>query len=194
MFIPKADINGAKDKQKVVVEISKWPTMGRNPEGRVVEVLGYLTEKGTDILSIIRQFDLPYEFPEEVLEEVSMVNTEVTEDELINRYDIRDLTTFTIDGFDAKDLDDAITIDRLDNGNFELGVHIADVSYYVKEKSKTDLEAFERGNSVYLIDRVVPMLPKELSNGICSLNQGVDRLCLSVFMEIDRYGNVVSTR
>jgi ribonuclease R len=192
IFIPKSSFNNAKNRQKVVVEITRWPELRRNPEGKVVEILGYLGEKGTDILSIIRQFKLPEEFPEQVQEEAASIGQEISEKDLEGRVDLRHLKTFTIDGADAKDLDDAVSIQVLENGNYSLGVHIADVSHYVKEGSYLDKEALNRGNSVYLIDRVVPMLPKELSNGICSLNPNEDRLTLSVIMEIDRDGNVVN--
>lgn len=191
IFIPKAHTGGAKDNQKVVIEITKWPEARRNPEGKVLEVLGYLSDPGTDILSIIRQFDLPEVFPEHVQEQANNVADSISERDIEGRTDLRNLKTFTIDGIDAKDLDDAISIEILDNGNYKLGVHIADVAQYVKEGSPMDSEALERGNSVYLIDRVIPMLPKELSNGICSLNPNVDRLTLSVIMEINKNGNVV---
>ncbi len=191
VFIPKNQINNAKADQKVVVEISKWPTQGRNPEGKIIEILGYMSDKGTDILSIVKQMGLPYEFSNKTISDAENINQEVTDDELKSRLDLRELNTFTIDGIDAKDLDDAISIEKLDNGNYELGVHIADVSHYVREKSNIDKEAYERGNSVYLLDRVIPMLPEELSNGICSLNPDMDRLTLSVFMELDEKGNLV---
>lgn len=191
IYIPKAHVGGAKNNQKVVVEITSWPEPRRNPEGKVIEVLGYLDEKGTDILSIIRQFNLPEEFPARVQEYASNIEQSVTEKDIEGRVDLRDLKTFTIDGPDAKDIDDAVSIELLENGNYKLGVHIADVAHYVKERSVLDKEAYQRGNSVYLIDRVIPMLPKELSNGICSLNPNVDRLTLSVFMEIDKKGNVI---
>ena len=191
IFIPKSQTKNAKTNQKVVVEILTWPEARRNPEGRVVEILGYLDDKGTDILSIIRQFDLPEKFPSKVEEIAANIPLEVQPEELEGRLDLRNLNTFTIDGFDAKDLDDAVSIEMKENGNYYLGVHIADVSHYVKERSPIDREAVERGNSVYLIDRVIPMLPKALSNGICSLNPRVDRLTLSVLMEIDKSGNIV---
>ncbi|OZV12496.1 ribonuclease R [Tissierella sp. P1] len=191
IFIPKAKTRNAKTNQKVVVEITTWPEPRRNPEGKVIEVLGYLDEKGTDILSIIRQFNLPEEFPNKVQEAAKNIEQEVDPKEAKRRVDLRHLNTFTIDGIDAKDIDDAVSIEMKDNGNYYLGVHIADVAHYVREKSTLDKEALQRGNSVYLIDRVIPMLPKELSNGICSLNPNVDRLSLSVFMEIDRKGKVV---
>lgn len=192
VFIPKAYTMGAKDQQKVVIEITKWPEARRNPEGKVLEVLGFLSDPGTDILSIIRQFNLPEVFPENVQEQANNVADSINEKDLEGRTDLRQLKTFTIDGADAKDLDDAISIKKLDNGNYELGVHIADVAQYVKDGTPMDKEALERGNSVYLIDRVIPMLPKELSNGICSLNPNVDRLTLSVIMEINKTGSVVN--
>lgn len=194
IFIPKAQTLGAKDKQKVVVEVTRWPELRRNPEGKVVEVLGYLSDKGTDILSIIRQFKLPEDFPPKVLQIAEMFEDHLTERDYVGREDLRELITFTIDGKDAKDFDDAVSIEILPNGNYNLGVHIADVAHYVKQNAALDKEAYMRGNSVYLIDRVIPMLPRELSNGICSLNPNVDRLTLTVFMEIDKKGTVVDHR
>lgn len=191
VFISKSNFNGAKTNQKVVVEITRWPEKRRNPEGKIVEILGYVGEKGTDILSIIKQFKLSEDFPAKVLNQASSIEQTVSQEEIEKRVDLRNLNIFTIDGADAKDLDDAISIEKLSNGNYKLGVHIADVSHYVKEKSPIDKEAYKRGNSVYLVDRVIPMLPKELSNGICSLNPNEDRLTLSVFMEIDKNGSVV---
>lgn len=191
VFIPKAQTMGAKDNQKVVIEITKWPEARRNPEGKVLEILGFLSDPGTDILSIIRQFDLPEVFPDIVQEQANKVEQSISKSDLEGRTDLRKLKTFTIDGADAKDLDDAVSIEMLDNGNYKLGVHISDVSHYVREGTPMDKEALERGNSVYLIDRVIPMLPRELSNGICSLNPNVDRLTLSVIMEINKTGAVV---
>ncbi|NLV76147.1 MAG: ribonuclease R [Tissierellia bacterium] len=191
VFISKSNFNGAKTNQKVVVEITRWPEKRRNPEGKIVEILGYVGEKGTDILSIIKQFKLSEDFPAKVLNQASSIEQTVSQEEIEKRVDLRNLNIFTIDGADAKDLDDAVSIEKLSNGNYKLGVHIADVSHYVKEKSPIDKEAYKRGNSVYLVDRVIPMLPKELSNGICSLNPNEDRLTLSVFMEIDKNGSVV---
>ncbi|MBZ2174166.1 ribonuclease R [Schnuerera sp. xch1] len=190
VFIPKEHINGAKNNQKVVVEIVRWPEKRRNPEGKIVDILGCVGEKGVDILSIIKQFKLPEEFPPKVKQQANIIEEEISEEEIKNRVDLRDLNTFTIDGPDAKDFDDAVSIEKVEN-NYRLGVHIADVSHYVKEKSALDREAYKRGNSIYLIDRVIPMLPEELSNGICSLNPNVDRLTMSVFMEIDSEGNVI---
>ncbi|WP_422484302.1 ribonuclease R [Gudongella sp. DL1XJH-153] len=191
IFIPKGKTLKAKDGQKVVVGIEKWPEFRRNPEGSVIEILGYLTDKGTDILSIIRQFKLPEEFPEEVRADALKVPSVIDDQEIRNRKDLRELNIFTIDGADAKDLDDAISIEKLQNGKFRLGVHIADVTHYVRPGTQLDKEALKRGNSVYLLDRVIPMLPHELSNGICSLNPNVDRLTMTVFMDIDKNGKVV---
>ena len=190
IFIPKAHMNNALPNQKVIVEITRWPEKRRNPEGKIIEVLGYIDEKGTDILSVIRQFNLSEEFPNKVINQVNSIEQSVSQEEIGRRVDLRDLNTFTIDGEDAKDFDDAVSIEKLENGNYKLGVHIADVSHYVKENSPLDKEALNRGNSIYLVDRVIPMLPKELSNGICSLNPKEPRLTLSVFMEIDKKGNV----
>lgn len=190
IFIPKAGSMNAKDGHKVIVELTRWPEPRRNPEGSVVEVLGYPWEKGTDILSIVRMFNLPSVFPEDVIKEAQAVPMRIPEDEISRRRDLRQLKLFTIDGADAKDLDDAVSIESLDNGEYRLGVHIADVSHYVKDGSPLDKEALKRGNSVYLLDRVIPMLPHELSNGICSLNPNEDRLAMSVIMDIDKKGKV----
>ncbi len=192
IFIPKADMMGAKTNQKVVVEIIKWPEKRRNPEGKVVEILGYIYEKGTDVLSVIKQYKLPEEFPKEVINEVSLIEQEVSEEEIEKRVDLRNEYVFTIDGADAKDFDDGVSIKKLENNNYLLGVHISDVSHYVKEGTTIDREAYERGNSIYFVDRVIPMLPKKLSNGICSLNPGEDRLALTVYMEIDNSGSVIN--
>ncbi|SKA93672.1 RNAse R [Caloramator quimbayensis] len=191
IFIPKADMNGAKTGYKVVVEVTKWPENRRNPEGRIIEILGNKDKPGVDILSIIKKYNLPEEFPEEVEEYAESISEEIPEKEINRRRDLRNLKIVTIDGEDAKDLDDAVSIEKLPNGKYRLGVHIADVTYYVKEKSPLDKEAFERATSVYLVDRVIPMLPKKLSNGLCSLNPKVDRLTLSCVMTIDSTGKVV---
>lgn len=191
IFIPKSEINGAKEGYKVVCEITKWPEARRNPEGKIIEVIGHIDDVGTDILSIMRKYNLNPDFPKKVEIEIDKIPDEVGEDEKSNRRDLRELTTITIDGADAKDLDDAISIEQLSNGNYNLGVHIADVTHYVREGTALDKEALARGTSVYLVDRVIPMLPPKLSNGICSLHPGVDRLTLSVFMEIDNKGEVV---
>lgn len=193
IFIPKGESMGAVDGHKVVVEIVRYPETGRgNPEGRVIEILGHKNDPGVDILSIIRKYGLPEAFPEAVMREAEAVPDTISEEEMKGRRDLRDRVMVTIDGADAKDLDDAVSVEILENGNYRLGVHIADVSYYVKENSELDMEAFRRGTSVYLVDRVIPMLPHRLSNGICSLNPKVDRLTLTCDMEIDDEGNVVT--
>jgi len=191
IFVPQEDFGGAKNGYKVVVEITRWPEGRRNPEGKVIEILGHKDDVGTDILSIIRGHNLPEVFPEEVEAQANKLPDEVNEDIIKNRRDLRDRIIVTIDGEDAKDLDDAVSLEVLSNGNYLLGVHIADVSQYVFENSYLDKEALRRGTSVYLLDRVIPMLPKKLSNGICSLNPKVNRLTLSCDMEIDNKGNVV---
>jgi ribonuclease R len=191
IFISKKDRNGAKDGDVVICEIVKWADKRRSPEGIVKEVLGRKGDKGLDILTIIKKYGLPEEFPEKVLSYAENIEEEIDSKEYTRRKDLRDLRMVTIDGEDAKDLDDAVSIERLDNGKFRLGVHIADVSHYVREKNPLDKEALKRATSVYLIDRVIPMLPKKLSNGICSLNPKVDRLALSCFMVIDKNGKVI---
>jgi len=191
IYIPQEEAKGIKSQYKVVAEITRWPEPRRNPEGRIIEVLGHKDDAGTDILSIVWQFNLPQEFPEEVRKAAQKVPQEVREEDIIGRRDLRDLKTITIDGADAKDFDDAVSVEMLENGNYLLGVHIADVSHYVPQNSPLDKEAYKRGTSIYLVDRVIPMLPEELSNGICSLNPNVDRLAVTVFMEIDNNGKVV---
>lgn len=191
IYIPKKFFSGARENDKVVCEITVWPQEDRKPEGKVIEILGQKGERVVEIHSIVKAHGLPEEFPKKVLDEAENVAVEIPQEEIERRFDIRDLKTFTIDGDDAKDLDDAVSIDVLPNGNFKLGVHIADVTHYVKEKSKLDKEALKRATSVYLVDTVIPMLPKTLSNGVCSLNPFEDKLTLSVFMEIDDKGNVV---
>ena len=176
---------------KVVVELTSYGTLKKNPEGRVKEIIGHINDPGTDIMSIIKAYDLPMEFPESVMKSLNDIPDELSPKDYAGRVDLRDLQTVTIDGEDAKDLDDAITVSE-ENGIYHLGVHIADVSNYVKEYSPLDKEAYKRGTSVYLVDRVIPMLPHKLSNGICSLNQGCDRLALSCLMDIDEKGNVIS--
>lgn len=194
IFIAKGNSMGAVTGHKVVVEITDYGMDRRNPEGRVVEILGHINDPGVDIFSVIRRYELPVEFPDEVYRQIENLETEVPEVDKEGREDLRGLLTITIDGEDAKDLDDAVSLTMLPNGNFELGVHIADVSHYVRENSELDKEAYRRGTSVYLVDRVIPMLPHKLSNGICSLNPHVDRLTLSCIMEVDNKGNVVSHR
>lgn len=191
IFVPKKFFNGARENDKVVCRITQWPTEDRKPEGKVVEVIGQKGDRYVEITSVIREHGLPEEFPKKVLDEAEKVAVEIPQEEIDRRLDIRDMNIFTIDGEDAKDLDDAVSIEVLDNGNYKLGVHIADVTHYVKEKSKLDKEALKRATSVYLVDKVIPMLPKTLSNGVCSLNPFEDKLTLSVFMEINHNGDVV---
>lgn len=193
IFISKKDFKKAKNNQKVVVQVTKMPTKDRKAEGKIVEVLGSVNQAGIDMLSLIREYDLPYEFPEAVKHEAENMEEEVSKSEISNRLDLRSEEIFTIDGEDAKDLDDAVQVKKTENGTYILGVHIADVSHYVREDSFLDREAIIRGTSVYMLDRVIPMLPVELSNGICSLNAGKDRLTLSVIMEIDKNGKVISS-
>ncbi len=190
IYVPKSEWNGAKDRQKVVVEITEQPDARRNPEGKIVEVLGDPAENDTAIRSALRRFGIRDVFPEQVLKEASQVPDHVMPEELKGRKDFRDRLVITIDGDDAKDFDDAISLERLENGNYLLGVHIADVSHYVVPGSQLDKEAYQRGTSVYLADRVVPMLPETLSNGICSLRPNVDRLTMSLEMEVDLKGRV----
>lgn len=191
IFIPKGETNGAVNGDKVVVQITSWPEARRNPEGRVNVVLGRAGAPGVDIMSIIKKFKLPEDFPAQVMEQVANIPNVVMPEDLAGRTDLRQLKMVTIDGEDAKDLDDAVSLSRLANGNYLLGVHIADVSHYVKVDTPLDVEAYNRATSIYLVDRVIPMLPHKLSNGICSLNAQVDRLAMSCSMEIDSYGQVV---
>ena len=194
IFISAKDNMGAVDGHKVVAKITKAAGQDRrNPEGKIVEILGHINDPGVDILSIIRQFNLPTDFPEEVMEQVENIPDYIDVDEIKKREDLRNVTMVTIDGEDAKDLDDAVSVEVLENGNYKLGVYIADVSHYVTENSPLDKEAYKRGTSVYLVDRVIPMLPHKLSNGICSLNAGEDRFTLCCIMEIDKKGTVVNS-
>ena len=192
IFISKSKTLNAKNNQKVVVEITKLPTKYRKAEGKVVQIIGNVNEAGVDILSIIKEFDLPYEFSDKVLKEAREVSKEKIS--LKNRIDLRDEEIFTIDGEDAKDLDDAVNVKKNDDGTYTLGVHIADVSHYVEEGSMLNKEAIKRGTSVYMLDRVIPMLPKELSNGSCSLNHNEDRYAISVFMKINKEGQVIDQK
>ncbi len=193
IFIPIEKSKGAMTGHKVVVKISSYGDKNKKPEGVVKEIIGHINDPGTDILSVVKSLNIPMEFPDEVMKQVERIPNEVDSKDMAGRMDIRDWQTVTIDGEDAKDLDDAITVQKEGN-RYVLGVHIADVANYVQEHTPLDKEALKRGTSVYLVDRVIPMLPHKLSNGICSLNAGADRLALSCIMEIDEKGNVVGHR
>lgn len=189
IFVPKERSKGAMTGHKVVVEITGYGTDTKSPEGKVVEILGHVNDPGVDIMSIVRNYELPVEFSEKIMNQVERVSQEVSEADMAGRRDLRKLTMVTIDGEDAKDLDDAVSV-SFDGTKYHLGVHIADVTNYVQENSALDREALKRGTSVYLVDRVIPMLPHALSNGICSLNAGVDRLALSCLMTVDMQGEI----
>lgn len=193
IFIPKDHINGAVTGHKVVVSITNYGDDDHKPEGKVIEIIGHRNDPGVDIMSVVKAYDLPVEFPKDVFRVLDYIGDEIDPKEINKRLDIRDLQIVTIDGEDAKDLDDAISLSK-EGDIYRLGVHIADVTHYVKEGAALDKEALKRGTSVYLVDRVIPMLPHKLSNGICSLNPGVDRLALSCFMDIDSKGNVIGHR
>ena len=193
IFISKANWGKARDKKKVLVQILKYHEKGKNAEGKVIEVLGGINEAGVDMLSLIKQYELPYKFPDEVVAEAKAYGDKIDPSDLPRRRDLRNDIIFTIDGEDAKDLDDAIHVEKLENGNYKLDVHIADVSHYVREKTELDKEAYLRGTSIYMLGRVIPMLPRELSNGICSLNAGEDRYTLSCSMEITPKAKIVSS-
>lgn len=192
IFIPKKKGKGVKNEQKVVANITKRAYGGRSPEGEITEILGKAGDAGIDILAYARRFGLIAEFPDDCMKEAQALTREKMD--LQDRLDLRQEMVFTIDGDDAKDLDDAVSLKKLESGNYELGVHIADVSHYVREHASLDQEALQRGTSVYLVDRVVPMFPTELSNGLCSLNPNEDKLTLSCIMEINAKGDVVSQR
>ena len=191
IFVPVERSKGAVSGHKVVCEITDYGKNNRKPEGKVTEILGHVNDPGVDIMSIVKGYELPTEFSEKIMNQVERVANEVSEADMAGRRDLRDLQMVTIDGEDAKDLDDAVSLTK-DGGYYQLGVHIADVTNYVQENSALDWEARERGTSVYLVDRVIPMLPHKLSNGICSLNAGENRLALSCLMTIDAKGEVVS--
>ena len=193
IFISKSNWGKARNNHKVLVKILEYPKKGKNAEGKIIEVLGGVNEAGVDMLSLIKQYELPYKFPEEVVAEAKAFGTQINKADLPNRKDLRKDIIFTIDGEDAKDLDDAIHVEKLPNGNYRLDVHIADVSHYVREKTELDKEAYLRGTSIYMLGRVIPMLPRELSNGICSLNAGQDRYTLSCSMEITPKAKIISS-
>lgn len=190
IFIPKEHSKGAVNGQKVVVALTDYGTEEKSPEGRVLEILGHVSDPGTDVLSVVKEYELPVEFPEKVMNQAERTPEQIREADMQGRMVLRKVPMVTIDGEDAKDLDDAVSL-HMENGHYVLGVHIADVANYVQERSAMDREALKRGTSVYPVDRVIPMLPEKLSNGICSLNAGVDRLTLSCIMTIDKKGNVI---
>ncbi|WP_202183458.1 ribonuclease R [Mediterraneibacter gnavus] len=190
IYIPAGKEKGAMTGHKVVVELTSYGGENMKPEGKVVEIIGHINDPGTDIMSIVKGYDMPVEFPEKVLNQAERVGKDVSEADMAGRMDLRDWQMVTIDGEDAKDLDDAVSLTEVENG-WKLGVHIADVTNYVQEKSALDREALKRGTSVYLADRVIPMLPHKLSNGICSLNEGENRLALSCIMTVDKKGEIV---
>ncbi len=194
IFISKKDFGKARNNHKVLVKITKYPEKGKNAEGKVIEVIGDVNQAGVDMLSLIKEYNLPATFPKQVVEEAKRYGQAIDQSDIKNRVDLRDKIIFTIDGEDAKDLDDAVRVEKLENGNYRLEVHIADVSHYVKENTLLDQEALLRGTSIYMLGRVIPMLPRELSNGLCSLNAGEDRFTLSCIMEIDQKGKVVSSQ
>lgn len=189
-FIPLSKTNGAKDGQKVVAKLIEWKDKSKNPNGEIVKIIGNAGEHETEIHSILEEYGLPYDFPEDVLAESEAISEEIPQSEIEKRRDMRNVLTFTIDPHDAKDFDDALSIEWI-NGVLEVGVHIADVSYYMRPETELDKEAYARGNSVYLVDRCVPMLPEKLSNGLCSLRPHEDKLCFSAVFKIDQNGHVM---
>ena len=193
IFIPQECAKGAVNGHKVIAEITSYGSSKKKPEGRITKIIGHISDPGTDVLSIVYAKDLPFEFPEKVLNQAERVKDEVSEADMQGRLDLRKVPMVTIDGEDAKDLDDAVSLEK-DGNIWHLGVHIADVTNYVQENSALDWEAKKRGTSVYLVDRVIPMLPRRLSNGICSLNAGCDRLALSCLMDIDEKGKVIGSQ
>ncbi|GHT60655.1 ribonuclease R [Bacteroidia bacterium] len=194
IFIPKNKLKGAKDGQKVVVKITEWPEKANNPEGEIMDVLGIPGENQTEMHAILADFGLPYKYPEKVEKAAEKIPAEITSEDIKSREDFRQVPTFTIDPKDAKDFDDALSIRKLKNGNWEIGVHIADVTHYVKPGSIIDKEAYERATSVYLVDRTVPMLPESLSNGLCSLRPHEDKLCFSTVVELTDAAEVKNYR
>lgn len=191
IFIPIDSLNGAKDKDKAIARIVDWPEDAKNPIGQITHVLGKQGENNAEMNAILADYGFPLAFPDEVEKQAEAIEEIISPEEIAKRRDFRNVLTFTIDPIDAKDFDDAISFRKLDNGNVEIGVHIADVSHYVKQGTALDKEAFERGTSVYLVDRVIPMLPERLSNGLCSLRPNEDKLCFSAVFELDNEANVV---
>ncbi|MFD2872109.1 ribonuclease R [Mucilaginibacter ximonensis] len=192
IFIPIEALNGARNGIKAVAEITDWPAEAKNPVGRIKHILGVQGENDTEMNAILAEYGFPLEFPVEVEREAEAIPVDITREEIAKRRDWRDITTFTIDPFDAKDFDDALSFRILENGNYEVGVHIADVSHYILPDSVLDKEAFDRGTSVYLVDRVIPMLPERLSNGLCSLRPNEDKLCFAAIFELDEKANIIN--
>jgi len=191
IFIPSSELNGAKNGIKAIAEITDWPPDAKNPIGRITKVLGAQGENDTEMNAILAEYGFPLNFPAEVEQDAEAIPEEITAEEISKRRDFRDVLTFTIDPVDAKDFDDALSFRYLENGHYEVGVHIADVSHYIEPDSALDKEAFDRGTSVYLVDRVIPMLPERLSNGLCSLRPHEDKLCFAAVFELDGNANVV---
>lgn len=191
VYVPNDKINEAQTNDKVLVKITQWPDHNKNPEGEIVEILGPSGENEAEIHSIIHEFGLPYKFPEKVLKAADKIREGITKEEISKRKDFREITTFTIDPEDAKDFDDALSIQYLENGNYEIGIHIADVTHYLKEDGIIDKEAIHRGTSVYLVDRTIPMLPEKLSNELCSLRPNEDKLCFSAVFELNANAHVI---
>ncbi len=192
IFIPLADINGAKNEEKAIAQIVDWPEEAKNPIGKIKQVLGKQGDNNAEMNAILADYGFPLAFPDQVEKEANAISDIISAEEIAKRRDFRNVLTFTIDPADAKDFDDAISFKKLENGNVEVGVHIADVSHYVKPNSALDKEAFERGTSVYLVDRVIPMLPERLSNGVCSLRPHEDKLCFAAVFELDKEANVIT--
>ncbi|MBS2210358.1 ribonuclease R [Carboxylicivirga mesophila] len=193
IFIPPKALNGAKDGQKAIARIVEWPERAKNPIGEIIDVLGDVGDNQAEMHAILAEFNLPYRYPQEVIDEAETIDAEISPEEIKKRRDFRQVTTFTIDPVDAKDFDDALSLQKLDNGNWEVGVHIADVTHYVEPKSLLEKEAYDRATSVYLVDRVVPMLPERLSNFICSLRPHEEKLCFSAVFEMDDQANVINS-
>lgn len=192
IFIAKENLNGARNGQKAIAEITEWPPKARSPLGKIIDVLGDSGDNDAEMHAILAEFELPYKFPEKVDKAAEKIPFEIPFEEYKKRRDFRQITTFTIDPADAKDFDDALSVRKLDNGNREVGIHIADVTHFVAPNSLIETEARDRATSVYLVDRVVPMLPERLSNGVCSLRQGEDKLCFSAVFELTPEAEVVN--
>ena len=193
IFIPAKGLKGVKDGQKAIARIVEWPERAKNPIGEIIDILGDAGDNQAEMHAILAEFNLPYRYPQEVIDEAETIDATISEDEIKKRRDFRQVTTFTIDPADAKDFDDALSLQKLDNGNWEVGVHIADVTHYVQPKTLLEKEAFDRATSVYLVDRVVPMLPERLSNFICSLRPHEEKLCFSAVFEMDDHANIINS-